>query len=56
MKKGDSQLLAAVVTVSTLYALDARYKVVEHDWSPVRRDASGQPVSAVIKTLAASAL
>lgn len=56
MKKGDAQLLAAVVTASTPYALDARYKVVEHDWSPVRRDASGQPVSAVVKTLAASAL
>jgi DNA gyrase subunit A len=56
MKKGDSQLLAAVVTASTPCALDARYKVVEHDWSPVRRDASGQPVSVVTKTLAAPAL
>ena len=56
MKKNDAKLTAAVVTASALFALDARHKVIEHDWAPVRRDASGQPVATAAKTLAASAL
>jgi DNA gyrase subunit A len=56
MKKSDSKLTSAVVSAAATFALDARHKVIQHDWTPVRRDASGQAVSAVAKTLAASAL